>query len=98
MRIPFTPAPIQPSRDLFSMDRVPFPRLLREKIAQAELERERGELSSDAFDVKVSAWVNEAMEKAGLTYADGWNWYESPPARHNPQGVSSCWWRFRGNG
>ena len=84
-----------PSRDHFSMDRVAFPRRLRERIADAELRKDRGELTSDDFDASVRAWVEAAMADHGLTYAEGWMWYETPPARHNPSGLTMVWWRFR---
>jgi len=95
MTIPLTPIQIQPSRDTFSMDRVPFPRIVRQKISEAELKVERGELRQAEFDVLVNGWVAVAMVAQGLDPADGWMWYETPPARHNPQGLSMVWWRFR---
>ncbi len=95
MTTPFTPAVILPSRDHFSMDRVPFPRVLRARIADADLKRERGEFSAEAHAVLVKSWVDEAMVAQGLNPADGWMWYDTPPARHNPQGLSMVWWRFR---
>jgi len=95
MTIPFTPAVIQPSRDLFSMDKVPFPRVLRDRITQAELQKERGELSGADYDTLVQGMVEVEMQVQHLAYSDGWMWYDTPPARHNPQGLSMVWWRFR---
>lgn len=95
MTIPFTPATIQPSRDLFSMDKVAFPRILRQKIAELELQVERGEPIEDGFEARVKALVELSMWQLGLKYEDGWTWYPTPPARHNPDGHASVWWRFR---